>query len=286
MDYRKRFVVDPGKALKLKDIDPTFKGDHETAEAAAVDIERCRSKLASLQSLLYAEKKHAILIVLQAPDAGGKDGTVKHVFTGFNPQGVKVTSFKEPTPVELAHDFLWRVHPHAPAKGEVAIFNRSHYEDVLITRVHKLIDKATWTQRYAQIRDFEKELSESGATILKFFLHISNEEQLARFAARLDDPRRNWKNQRIGLSRARLLGRLRHSLRGRAERHQQKLFALVRHPGEPQMVPQSGGVPDRCELDGRSSHGLPETGGRSRRHQAQIPPSATGGEKGKSLGQG
>src|SRR5271165_654025 len=151
MDYRKRFLVDPGKTLKLKGIDPTFKGDHETAEAAAVDIERCRSKLASLQSLLYAEKKHAILIVLQALDAGGKDGVVSHVFTGFNPQGVKVTSFKEPTPVELAHDFLWRIHPHAPAKGEVAIFNRSHYEDVLITRVHKLIDKATWTQRYTQI---------------------------------------------------------------------------------------------------------------------------------------
>jgi polyphosphate kinase 2 (PPK2 family) len=122
MDYRKRFFVDAGKALKLKDIDRSFKGDRETAEAAAVDIERCRSKLASLQSLLYAEKKHAILIVLQALDAGGKDGAVSDVFNGFNPQGVKVTSFKEPTPVEFAHDFLWRIHPQAPAKGvEVSI---------------------------------------------------------------------------------------------------------------------------------------------------------------------
>jgi polyphosphate kinase 2 (PPK2 family) len=121
----------------------------------------------------FRREKHAILIVLQALDAGGKDGAVSDVFAGFNPQGVKVTSFKEPTPVELAHAFLWRIPPHAPQKGEVAIFNRSHYEDVLITRAHKLIDKATWTQRYAQIRDFEKELSDSGATILKFFLHIS-----------------------------------------------------------------------------------------------------------------
>src|SRR5271166_2711387 len=193
MDYREKFFVDPGKTLKLKDVDPAFKGHHETAEAAAEEIEHYRGKLASRQSLLYAEKKHSVLIVLQALDAGGKDGTVNHVLAAFNPQGAKVTSFKEPTPVELAHDFLWRVHPHAPAKGEVAIFNRSHYEDVLITSVHKLIDKATWTQRYAQIRDFEKELNDSGATILKFFLHISKEEQLARFAARLDDPRRNWK---------------------------------------------------------------------------------------------
>jgi PPK2 family polyphosphate:nucleotide phosphotransferase len=126
-------------------------------------------------------------------DAGGKDGTIKHVFSSVNPQGVSVVSFKQPSPVELAHDFLWRVHPHAPGKGEIAIFNRSHYEDVLVTRVHKLIDKATWTRRYQYICDFEALLAESGATVLKFFLHISRDEQLARFAQRLDDPARNWK---------------------------------------------------------------------------------------------
>lgn len=192
MDYREKFVVDPGKTLKLKDIDPGFKGHHETADAAAAEIEHYRGKLASCQSLLYAEKKQSVLIFLQALDAGGKDGTVNHVFAALNPQGTKVTGFKQPTAEELAHDFLWRVHPHAPAKGEVAIFNRSHYEDVLVTRVHKLIDKPTWTARYDRIRDFEKELAENGTVILKFFLHISKEEQLARFAERLNDPARNW----------------------------------------------------------------------------------------------
>jgi PPK2 family polyphosphate:nucleotide phosphotransferase len=193
MDYRDLFFVDPDKTLKLKDLDPAYKGHHETAEAAAADTARYQSELMSRQSLLYAEKKHSVLIVLQAPDAGGKDGTVNHVFAAFNPQGANVTGFKQPTPLELAHDFLWRVHPHAPAKGEIAIFNRSHYEDVLVTRVHKLIDKPTLTARYARIREFEKGLAEAGTTILKFFLHISKEEQLVRFAARLDDPERNWK---------------------------------------------------------------------------------------------
>jgi PPK2 family polyphosphate:nucleotide phosphotransferase len=146
-----------------------------------------------MQNLLYAEHRHSILIVLQALDAGGKDGTIKHVFSGVNPQGVRVASFKQPTAPELAHDFLWRVHPHAPGRGEIAIFNRSHYESVLVERVHKLIDKSTWTRRYGEIRDFEDLLCRNGTTILKFFLHISKEEQLARFAQRLEDPGHNWK---------------------------------------------------------------------------------------------
>ena len=160
---------------------------------AKEETEHFLKKLTRQQALLYAEHKHSVLIVLQAMDAGGKDGTIKHVFSSVNPQGVSVVSFKQPTPVELAHDFLWRVHPHAPGRGEIAIFNRSHYEDVLVTRVHKLIDKATWTRRYQYICDFEALLAESGATVLKFFLHISRDEQLARFAQRLDDPARNWK---------------------------------------------------------------------------------------------
>ena len=193
MDYRKKFRVKPGEKLRLDKLDPSFTGEHESEALAKEATEHSRDKLAHGQNLLYAEHKHSILIVLQAMDAGGKDGTIKHVFSGVNPQGVRVASFKQPTAADLAHDFLWRVHPHVPGRGEIAIFNRSHYEDVLVTRVHKLIDKATWTRRYRDIRDFESLLSENGSTVLKFFLNISKEEQLARFAQRLDDPGRNWK---------------------------------------------------------------------------------------------
>jgi PPK2 family polyphosphate:nucleotide phosphotransferase len=193
MDYRKNFYVDPDQKLRLAKLDPSYKGHHETEDAAQQETLHYCEKLSHQQAMLYAERKHSVLVVLQAPDAGGKDGTVNHVFAALNPQGTSVTGFKQPTSAELSHDFLWRVHPHAPGRGEVAIFNRSHYEDVLVTRVHKLIDKATWTARYERIRDFEEELVESGTTILKFFLHISKEEQLARFARRLEDPARNWK---------------------------------------------------------------------------------------------
>ena len=193
MNFRKKFRIDPGGKLSLARIDPDYKGHHETAEAAEEEIAHYRRKLTLLQALLYAEKKQSVLIVLQAVDAGGKDGTVNHVFSALNPQGARVVAFKQPTSAELAHDFLWRVHPHVPAKGEITIFNRSHYEDILVARVHKLVDKATWMARYEHIRAFEKLLAESGTTILKFFLHISKDEQLARFAERLDDPCRNWK---------------------------------------------------------------------------------------------
>ena len=193
MDYRKKFVVEPGSRVQLGKIDPAFKDEHESHDTAMPKIQKHVERMAKLQYLLYADGNQSLLVVLQALDAGGKDGTIKHVFSSVNPQGVSVVSFKQPSPVELAHDFLWRVHPHAPGKGEIAIFNRSHYEDVLVTRVHKLIDKATWTRRYQYICDFEALLAESGATVLKFFLHISRDEQLARFAQRLDDPARNWK---------------------------------------------------------------------------------------------
>jgi PPK2 family polyphosphate:nucleotide phosphotransferase len=193
MDYRKEFRVDPGSKAKLSKLDPAYKGKHELPDEAKQEIDSYLKKLFQQQALLYAEHKHSILVVLQALDAGGKDGTIKHVFVALNPQGATVASFKQPTATELAHDFLWRVHPHAPGKGEIVIFNRSHYEDVLVTRVHKLIDKDTWTERYERIRDFEALLAENGTTIIKFFLHISKEEQLARFEQRLDDPNRNWK---------------------------------------------------------------------------------------------
>jgi len=193
MDYGKRFRVNPGGKVKLNKLDPAFTGKHESEDAAKGEIEHYRAELKREQVLLYAEHKHAILVVLQAMDAGGKDGTISHVFGALNPQGVRVARYNQPTAAELAHDFLWRVHPHAPGHGEIVIFNRSHYEDVLVTRVHKLIHKAAWTDRYQRIRDFETLLVENKTTILKFFLHISKEEQLARFAQRLDDPARNWK---------------------------------------------------------------------------------------------
>ncbi len=193
MDYRKEFRIDPDAKVKLEKLDPAYTGKHELPDEAKKEIEGYLQKLFDQQALLYAENKHSILVVLQALDAGGKDGTIKHVFTALNPQGTTVASFKQPTPVELAHDFLWRVHPHTPGRGEIVIFNRSHFEDVLVPRVHKLIDKATWITRIQHIRDFEALLAENGTTVLKFFLHISKGEQLARFAQRLDDPNRNWK---------------------------------------------------------------------------------------------
>jgi PPK2 family polyphosphate:nucleotide phosphotransferase len=186
-------AVKPGDKVRLGRIDPGYRGDHENADKAADAIAHYKQKLGEHQSVLYAEKRHSVLIVLQALDAAGKDGTVNHVLAAFNPQGAHVAGFKQPTPEERAHDFLWRVHPHAPGRGEIAIFNRSHYEDVLVTRVHKLIDKDTWTTRYRRINEFETLLAENDTTILKFFLHIDREQQLARFAERLEDPARNWK---------------------------------------------------------------------------------------------
>ena len=193
MDYRRKFFAEPEHALHLDKIDPGYKGEHESEATAKQEIEHFRTKLTQQQALLYAGRERAVLVVLQAMDAGGKDGTVNHVFTALNPQGTCVIGFKQPTPAERAHDFLWRIHQHTPALGDVAIFNRSHYEDVLVTRVHKLIDRKTWIARYQRIREFEAGLIESGTTVLKFFLHISRQEQLARFAERLEDPARNWK---------------------------------------------------------------------------------------------
>jgi len=150
-------------------------------------------KLADLQDRLWAEGQRSLLVVLQAMDAGGKDGTVKHVFSGVNPAGVRVASFKVPTELERAHDFLWRIHQEVPAHGEVGIFNRSHYEDVLIVRVNELVPESVWRPRYGAIRAFEEALVAGGTTVVKLFLHISKDEQAERFQARLDDPTKHWK---------------------------------------------------------------------------------------------
>ena len=151
-------------------------------------------KLAALHDLLYAEHKRSLLIILQGMDAAGKDGTIKHVMSGVNPQGCTVTSFKQPSTGELDHDFLWRVHSAVPSNGTIGIFNRSHYEDVLVARVHGLVPPAIWKKRYSQINDFEKILTENNVHILKFFLHMSSKEQRKRFDERLADPRKNWKS--------------------------------------------------------------------------------------------
>ncbi|HKM65495.1 MAG TPA: polyphosphate kinase 2 family protein [Acidisphaera sp.] len=193
MDYRKTFAVAPGSAVKLDSIDPSYKGEHDAHDKAKPEIQEAVERMDRLQYLLYADASRSLLIVLQALDAGGKDGTVRHLFTGMNPQGTRVAAFKEPTPAELAHDFLWRAHQRAPARGEVVIFNRSQYEDVLVVRVHNLVPRETWSRRYELINGFEKMLSDNGTCILKFYLHISPEEQLERFEKRLDDPMRRWK---------------------------------------------------------------------------------------------
>jgi PPK2 family polyphosphate:nucleotide phosphotransferase len=193
MDYREKFVVKPGKKIRLDEIDPAYKGEHVSQEHAMPEIAKHVARMDHLQYLLYADADQSLLVVLQAMDAGGKDGVVRHLFSGMNPQGTVAVGFKQPSKLEAAHDFLWRIHLRTPGKGEVVIFNRSHYEDVLVVRVHGLAPESVWSKRYEFINDFEQELSANGTRILKFFLHISPEEQLARFKARLDDPARHWK---------------------------------------------------------------------------------------------
>jgi PPK2 family polyphosphate:nucleotide phosphotransferase len=193
-NYLKKLIVEPDSKIRLKHFDPGYHGKHESRESALPEIQKNLQKMEQLQYLMYAENKHSLLIVLQGLDAAGKDGVVRHVLTGMNPSGCVSVNFKQPTARELAHDFLWRVHPHVPAKGSVAIFNRSHYEDVLVARVHNLVPEKVWSKRYDQINDFERLIAtENNTTILKFFLHISKEEQLERFKKRLDDPARQWK---------------------------------------------------------------------------------------------
>ncbi len=189
-----QYRIKPGTRVRLMESDPNdhtgFKGNKKKAERELLKLD---AQLDDLQELLYAEHKHKVLIVLQAMDTGGKDGTIRHVFRGVNPQGVQVANFKAPTPRELDQDFLWRVHAQVPAKGEIVIFNRSHYEDVLIVRVHDLAPQRMWRRRYQEINDFEAMLANEGTTIIKFFLNIDLDEQKKRLQARLDDPRKHWK---------------------------------------------------------------------------------------------
>ncbi|HEX3427976.1 MAG TPA: polyphosphate kinase 2 family protein [Candidatus Limnocylindrales bacterium] len=184
--------VKPGSRVSLADLDPSATHGHTKDEATPL-LRKGLDRLTSLQDRIWAEAKHPILIVLQGIDAAGKDGTVKHVMSAFNPLGCNVTSFKVPTSVEAAHDYLWRVHQRVPAKGEISIFNRSHYEDVLVVRVHGFVPEKVWQRRYDQINAFERLLVEEGTTIVKFFLMIDRDEQKRRLQSRIDDPTKNWK---------------------------------------------------------------------------------------------
>jgi len=192
MDLRDKLVVRPDKRITLADWDPgeTLGLDKE---AAAEKTEQNIARLDELQYLMYAERRRALLVVLQGMDGAGKDGTIRHVMRGLNPQGCRVTSFKAPSTEEADHDFLWRVHRAVPPSGKVAIFNRSHYEDVLAARVRKLVPKNVWTRRYDHINGFEQLLTDSSVVVVKFFLHISKDEQRRRFEERLRDPTKQWK---------------------------------------------------------------------------------------------
>ena len=190
----KKFLIKPETKVKLSKWDPNDTGDFKGGkEEGLAKLEKLNGRLESLQELLFAEHKHKVLIVLQAMDTGGKDGAIRRVFDRVNPAGVRVASFKAPTAEELDHDFLWRVHKQVPGKGEMVIFNRSHYEDVLVVRVHNYVTPEVWGKRFEQINEFERTLVENGTTILKFYLHIDLDEQKERFQARLDDPTKRWK---------------------------------------------------------------------------------------------
>jgi PPK2 family polyphosphate:nucleotide phosphotransferase len=207
-DNSTRYRVKPGSKVELKQHDPGYdngytKGSPEVEEKLARDLDR----ICEWQEKLYAESKQALLIVLQGMDASGKDGTISHVMRGLNPQGCAVASFKVPTPQELAHDFLWRIHQKTPARGQIAVFNRSHYEDVLAVRVRKLVPQAVWKARYDQINDFESMLTQNGTRIVKLFLHISREEQKKRLQKRLEDPKKHWKYSPVDDQDSRLWNR-------------------------------------------------------------------------------
>lgn len=190
----KRYLVKPGSKLDLSEWDPNDTGDFKGDKKSALsEVAKLDSKMDALQEILYAEHKHKLLIVLQGMDTAGKDGTIGHIFEGVNPQGVRVVSFKVPTAEELDHDYLWRIHKEVPGSGEIVIFNRSHYEDVLVVRVHNLVTEGVCKKRYNQINAFERLLTENGTTILKFFLNEDFDMQKKRLQARLADPTKQWK---------------------------------------------------------------------------------------------
>ncbi len=193
MELKAKNIITPGALVNLDDYPPEYTGTYEKKGQTKKPLKKLHKQLLALQGLLYAESQHALLIILQGMDTCGKDGTIRRVMEGVNVQGCDVVSFKVPTADELSRDFLWRAHKAVPSKGQIGIFNRSHYEDVLVVRVHNLVPERLWTQRYQQINDFERLLVESGTVVLKFFLHISKAEQKERLESRISDPTKHWK---------------------------------------------------------------------------------------------
>jgi PPK2 family polyphosphate:nucleotide phosphotransferase len=200
-----KFLIPEGSKLKLTDHSTEFCGDYPDKEAAAKDLEQNVKRLTELQDVLYAQDVHSLLLIFQAMDAAGKDGAIEHVMSGVNPQGCHVVSFKQPSDEELSHDYLWRCAKNLPERGRIGIFNRSHYEEVLVVRVHPQIlqsqhlpariknDKDVWKNRFRQIRNFEDHLAENGTHVVKFFLNVSKEEQKKRFLSRIEEKEKNWK---------------------------------------------------------------------------------------------
>lgn len=199
------YRVKPGSKVDLSGHDPRDRAAFREGKKPGKKLHKeLNERLEDLQELLYAEAKHKLLIVVQAMDCGGKDGTIRAVFDGTNPQGVKVAKFGRPTDAELAHDYLWRVHSQTPGSGEIVLFNRSHYEDVLVVRVHDLVPEPVWRRRYDHINAFEKLLADEGTTILKFFLHISMDEQKARLKERIEMQHKRWKFRKQDLEERKL----------------------------------------------------------------------------------
>lgn len=198
------YRVAPGKSVRLKSIKPDGTGGFHSKEDVQEATQRNVERMAEIQQLLYAEGRQSLLVVLQGMDTSGKDSTIRNVFSGINPQGCSVTSFKAPSSTELVHDYLWRIHAHTPARGMITVFNRSHYESVLVERVHKIVPRDVWSARYDHINCFEQMLTDEGTRIVKLFLHISKDEQRERLEARLADPKKNWKFNAGDLSERKL----------------------------------------------------------------------------------
>ena len=247
-EFIEPFKVPPGKRVVLaRDFDPTYKAAFVTKEEGEELLQKGVELLADYQARLAAQDTYALLVCLQALDAAGKDGTIRHVMSGVNPQGVEVHSFKVPSAEELDHDYLWRYQQRLPARGNIGIFNRSHYEEVLVVRVHEEIlagqklpkaarRSGVWERRYRSINDWERHLVENGYEVVKLFLNLSNEEQRRRFLARIDERDKNWKFSAGDAPRAPLLGRLPEGVLRDALQHQHRVGALVRDPGRPEVV--------------------------------------------------
>ena len=284
----KDFRVREGDKVNLEkwptQVDPVYKSKEQYKSL----LEEHVAKLSEMQRLHYASNRHAILLILQATDAAGKDGAIRHVMSGVNPQGCRVYSFKQPTEAELEHDFLWRTTRDLPERGRIAIFNRSYYEEVLVVRVHRDIleneaipeaphhDKKVWRERYRSINDFERHLDVNGTRVVKLFLHLSKEEQRKRFLDRIDDPSKNWKFSDADSERAQILGRLRQGLRGMPDRDEHRRGFLVHRSRRRQGKRPADRLADPARHVRGARHAISQDGREARARVAGVPGRAEG----------